>query len=604
MTRSVRPWIFPVALLVLAAACGQKSGVASSGGEQQGLGGLGTVVSSPPPAEVTSVPPPGPAAPVTGGAPVTGPAPAPARGGSRVGAAPATPPAPGPPPPAGKADRTGIDDQAKVITIGIHAPVTGAAPLEQRTFDFGKDVYWKFANDQGGILGGYKVRVVFRDDQFSPTVARQRCQEMVENDKVFLLVGGAGADQITSCARYADSVGVPYLSAGVNTHGLQGLRRYFALSMTYAQQAPLLAQLVKNRLGKAKVGLAVLDTPDFDDARAAAVEALRAAGLQVVADERIPKTAGKNETDAAAANLARAGAEVVYVLTSPVVFLLFTKSVRGQLGYDPDLVGPGVTNGLNLVATVGCPDVAKAKFLSPFPQLDVIDSLDPDYRRAYRQYVTNSNPQQQPDDIGIALWGLSKVIRLMLEAGAGSGPALSRESLVAGVVSGRELRTNVFPPLRFSPTNHFGAAQAHLLQADCLPRRSSRRRQRSPRRSSVLASWATSSFGPGSCPAWPPPSPSSPSSACSTSSRRWSSAPSGVPPTPWWPWAWCWSTSPTGCSTSPRASSARWPCSPCTCCTRAACPMGCRWCWRWWSPWPWASPSSAWSSGPSSTPPG
>lgn len=472
--RQLRLLALVATLVMVAASCGQKPGVSlSAGGVAAGdassdldLGPVPTEPGQEPLApEEPGAPVPGPEA---GAAPTTpGAGPGPTAGGTGTTAPKPAGPAPaGPAPapaPATKQDRTGIDDAKKEIVIGIHAPVTGAAPIEQKTFENGREVYWQFVRDNGGILGGYNVRVVFRDDQFSPTVARQKCQEMVENEKVFLLIGGAGADQITSCARYAESVGVPYLSAGVNTEGLEGLKNYFAVSMTYAQQAPLLAGLIKNRIGKTNVGLAVLDTPDFVDARKAAVAAIGAAGGKVVADEKIPKTAGKNETDATAANLAKAGAEVVYVLTSPTIFLNFTKSIRTQVGYDPDLVGPGITNGLNLVATAGCPDVAKSQFLSPFPQLDVIDSLDPDYRRTYQAKVRN----QQPDDIGIALWGINKVTRMMLEASAANGAELSRQKLLAGITSGREFKTNVFPPVRYSAADHFGARQAHLLRADC-----------------------------------------------------------------------------------------------------------------------------------------
>ena len=63
---------------------------------------------------------------------------------------------------------------------------------------------------------------------------------MVEQEGAFILVGGGGADQITACARYANDNGIPYLSAGVNENGLTDLSTYFATTMTYAEQAPLL----------------------------------------------------------------------------------------------------------------------------------------------------------------------------------------------------------------------------------------------------------------------------------------------------------------------------------------------------------------------------
>ena len=101
------------------------------------------------------------------------------------------------------------------IRIGLHAPLTGAAPFPESAFDEGKDVYWKHVVESGGIFGR-NVEVVFRDDQFNPSRAGQVCREMVEQEKVFALIGVAGSEQITACGRYADSVGVPYFSGGVN----------------------------------------------------------------------------------------------------------------------------------------------------------------------------------------------------------------------------------------------------------------------------------------------------------------------------------------------------------------------------------------------------
>ena len=78
------------------------------------------------------------------------------------------------------------------IRIGIHAPLTGAAPFPQNAFDKGKDVYWKHIAETGGIFGR-NVEVVFRDDQFNPSRAVQVCRELVEQEKVFALFGAAGS---------------------------------------------------------------------------------------------------------------------------------------------------------------------------------------------------------------------------------------------------------------------------------------------------------------------------------------------------------------------------------------------------------------------------
>ncbi|MCA1846636.1 MAG: hypothetical protein LC792_26265, partial [Actinobacteria bacterium] len=79
--------------------------------------------------------------------------PPPARSQSAAAPAPRPPGPPGPsgpgPTPApprealeGPVDRTGVDDTT--IRIGIHAPVTGAAPFPQSAFEASKDLFWKY----------------------------------------------------------------------------------------------------------------------------------------------------------------------------------------------------------------------------------------------------------------------------------------------------------------------------------------------------------------------------------------------------------------------------------------------------------------------------
>jgi branched-chain amino acid transport system substrate-binding protein len=133
------------------------------------------------------------------------------------------------------------------------------------------------------------------------------------------------------------------------------------------------------------------------------------------------------------------------------------QATRGQ-GGDPVFVGPGLTNGLNTVAEVGCPGVTNATFFSPFPQLDVIDQADPEFTPAYQKYAGDA-----PDDLGIALWGLDKLIGAAIEL---SGPDISRQSFIATLEQGQTLQTGVFPPVAYAGT-HFGGTAVHVLQADC-----------------------------------------------------------------------------------------------------------------------------------------
>lgn len=361
---------------------------------------------------------------------------------------------PGATPPPGGGDTTGVT--ADTIKIGVHAPVTGASALSQGTFQRAVGTYFAAVNRAGGI-NGRKVEVIFEDDGFDPNRARSVCKKLAEQDEVFLLIGGAGADQIDACARYAAAIGVPYLSAGVHETRpglgpLANLSTYFALSLTYEQQVPLLAKLVKSQFGGQKVAVVVADNDSLDNFFAKAASAVKGvAGDDLVLTRRIPKN---TTSDAATVgtSICQSGAKAVLWNASPSSLINVSKAMACQVTF----IGPGLTNGLNIVASTACPQVGGALFYSPFPGMDVMRQ-DKAFVSAY-QAKNNANP----DDIGAAIYGMEKLVGTMLQA---TGKDLSRESFMATIARVKTFDTGVYPPTSF--TSRFGGTAMNLLKADC-----------------------------------------------------------------------------------------------------------------------------------------
>jgi branched-chain amino acid transport system substrate-binding protein len=352
-------------------------------------------------------------------------------------------------------DTTGVTN--KTIKIGLHAPITGAAPVPQASFERGKDLYWEWLRRNNQSINGRDVVVVSKNDNYNPSQAVAVCQEMVEEDKVFMIFGLAGTDQIQACARYAESVGVPYLSAGVTENGLTALRTYFALWMSYKQQGPLLADMVVDKLGgRNKVnGMVRFQTPNFQDAHDSWVSAMRSRGARVSYDRAVPKTAGASDAQTVATELRQRGVDIVYILTSPSWFIQLANAAAQQ-GYRPQWVGVGITMGLDTVANVACRNqnsIQNARFLHPVPAFADSARFDPDFRRAGGR-----------DDIEWGLWGGSKGAAALLRA---PGRDLSRERFIHFAERMGSVKTGVLPPLSFSPIDHFGGSQMHLLRADC-----------------------------------------------------------------------------------------------------------------------------------------
>lgn len=453
--RSFRIASFLVLLSVVLVACGQKKGVHGAGAGFVRLPD-GTVVDPADPSQPIG----GTSGPVPSGGVTTGPLPS---GGATTG----------PPPPVTGGNRTGISP--KEIIIGIHAPATGAAPVSADAFKAGKDLYWNWLTFKGKSVYGRKVSVLFADDQYKPTTAVSVCNQMATQGKAFLLIGGAGSDQINACANFADQRTIPYLSPGVQEAGLNVRRSYFAVTMTYKQQMQPLVQLLKkenagnklNKYGTAalKLGFIRPNTPNFDDSAAALKSAALAAGFEYKVYS-VVKEGNSTEASTVATQMQQDGVDVAIPITAPT----FTTQLAintGKNGYKPLYAGVAISNNINQEIDLTCKngEFEKALFLSPWPGWKQVmaGQYDADFAKAAQKFAPNFNKRNKGGDILMALWGIMKAVHQMFVA---AGPTMSRESFIQ-TMNSFSLKTKMFPDLAYSSTNHFGAQNVHVLEGRC-----------------------------------------------------------------------------------------------------------------------------------------
>ncbi|MGB8649444.1 MAG: ABC transporter substrate-binding protein, partial [Mycobacteriales bacterium] len=337
------------------------------------------------------------------------------------------------------------------IRIGIHAPQTGTGAPLPPSFAQGVQVYWK---DPAHKVCGRTVVVDFQDDKYTPQTARDVCGPMSRRD--FLVVGAAGTDQIQSCATMPDIAGkgVPYLSAGVTTNGLIGLKHYFATTLTYAAQADLVLRNAKQQgLGLKKWAVITSNTNNFKDARDAMESVLKQAGvpfddIQVDAtnDNGLQGRAAQTGTQ-----IATGGYDTVFLDTSPGYFIYMSGTASKQ-GFSGTYTGPGVTMTEVTVAQLVCSASAglvKANFLAPYPGID----------RATPAFVKATGGQY--DDIYWSLWGLSQALEQALD----NASSLTREGFISSLQNA-SLPGGVYPPIKFNG-GHFGGTGAWSQRMNC-----------------------------------------------------------------------------------------------------------------------------------------
>jgi ABC-type branched-subunit amino acid transport system substrate-binding protein len=313
---------------------------------------------------------------------------------------------------------------ATTINLGIHAPATGAAPVPLQAFQTGTKLFW-----ENHTVFGHQVVMTFMDDQYSPSTARQVCESLARSN--FLVIGGAGTDQIQACATdpFLAQSHTPYLSDGVTTNGLTSLPYYFAISQSYAAQSgevfAMTSQLYPADVKK-KWAVVTENTPNFADAQASIDQVLTQNGVQYC---NLPQPKYYSQSDAvtAVSNAHSCNASVVYLDVDPNFWIDMVGAAQGSL-YSPDWVGPGLTNGEDLVAAPVCGEAAgtHAAFLSPFPGLDK--------QPAGFQAESNPAPDTTPSsrDIEEDVYGVSEVVYYALLS-LGSIQNLTRDNFIAAM---------------------------------------------------------------------------------------------------------------------------------------------------------------------------
>lgn len=316
------------------------------------------------------------------------------------------------------------------ITIGLFAPLSG--PL----ISYGVDplqaskMLYDEVNAHGGI-NGRKIKLVIEDSKCTPNDLVAVVKKLVTVDKVFLLHGGSCTAAISAAQEYIGREKVPMVmlnAAGDNVvfpphhyifGSFQGTQRTYASALVQFAAGPL----------KAKRIAVIVHDDDYGKANlAAARAAAKAAGIEVVAAERIPPKI--NDLTAPMLNIRAAKPDAILsgAYPAPAVLIAQKYAEYGMTDIPLMQCAQGIPTPSVFAKNVGN-EAALKNFYHTWAFNDI---GDPELKAKWIAMYKQANPGHEPGPFMIsgAPSGLA-VIAALKKAGRN----LTRESFVAAMES-------------------------------------------------------------------------------------------------------------------------------------------------------------------------
>lgn len=351
----------------------------------------------------------------------------------------------------GSGDSAGVTDDE--IVIGSWGPLTGPAALWGNIVR-GTDAYFKMINEEGGIHGR-KIRFVYKDDGYEPPRTISAVRQMVQNDRVFAIVGGTGTAPGMAVKQYILDHKIPWIApASGSTHFTIPPTKYiFGVYPYYSHEASIQVNYALDELGVEKIAI-IYQNDDYGKGGLIGAEmALEARGMEIT--EKVSVEIMDSDLSSHAALLQKSEADVVLMWLLPRQATMIT-STTAVTGYKPIWIASSPLSDMELMY-----EITDGRWENViFTNLAEMPSSNSDeiknYRTAFKKYY--------PD----LRWGTFAEAGFLfaiplVEALQAAGRNLTREALIRELESLEDFRA-LGASITFTPNNRHGNSSVSLVK--------------------------------------------------------------------------------------------------------------------------------------------
>ena len=341
---------------------------------------------------------------------------------------------------------------ADKIVFGQAAALDGPASALGQGMKIGLEAAFAEINKAGGVKGR-KLELKSVDDGYEPTKSIEAVKKLLEEDKVFALVGAVGTPTSAATQPIATAAGAPFIGAFTGAEFLREPHKPLVMNIraSYFQETEAMVEHLTKDLGATKIAIMYQDDA-FGQAGLA--------GVKKALDKRQMQLAGEGTFErntvavkAALLSIKKAEPQAVIMISPYKPAAEFIKLAK-QIKLDATFVNISFVGSDALAKELGAAGAGVViTQVVPFPK----DAAIPVVGR-YHASLKASAPDAQPGFVSLEGYLVGRAIVAALEKVDGEP---TRQAMVDAVQKAGSLDLGGFK-LSYSPTSNRGSNQVFL----------------------------------------------------------------------------------------------------------------------------------------------
>ena len=351
--------------------------------------------------------------------------------------------------PAGGAGHAGVFPDR--ILFGQSAVLSGPSQELGKGMRLGIETAFNEVNLAGGVHGR-ELELETLDDSYEPDYAAQATEWLIEEERVFALIGAVGTPTSRVAAPLAQEAGVPFLGPFTGADFLRdpALDSVINVRASYHQETEAMVLRLTEHLGISRVAVLYQDDSFGQTGLEGVRRALEQRGLEAIGSWRYQRNA--DVADEVATAIVGSNPEAVIIIGTHRPVAGTVKAVRREI--DPVFMTVSFGGGTALEDALGKDgEGVYVTQVVPFPQ-DASIPLVARYHAALAEY----SPQAQPGFVSLEGYLAGRVAAFGLDV---CGPEINRECFMDALRTSEVISVDGFL-LTFGPADNQGSDSVFL----------------------------------------------------------------------------------------------------------------------------------------------